>query len=230
MTKSTKIFFAVLCLVFVGAAVLGGVCKNSIYGEENPDRLLEQNPEIEIALDKEVESPYFCNNVTCGIEELSEQADLIAVVSVTDDRKMELYSTKSQVKIEKIIAQTDLNVAEGDEIWVEELATVVAERSFHTEGYTLMEPGQQYLLLLQHLPCIEGYRYSKTEQITYTPVSVYFGKYCITKSERIEALDEKKIENLCYKDISGYALLTTEQEKVTHYEELYQEIISLFRL
>ena len=225
MTKSTKIFFAVLCLVLMGTTVFGIMFKSSIRGEENPDRLIAQNADIEIALDKEGENPYFCNDVTCSLNELKEQADLIAVVSVTDERTMELYSTKSQVKIEKIIAQRDSDLAAGDEIWVEELATIVSERSFHTEGYTLMEPGQQYLLLLQHLPCIDGYRYSKAEQMTYTPVSTYFGKYCITQQEKIEALDEKEMEQMRYKDILGYALLTTDSDKLAHYEELYQEIL-----
>ena len=225
MTKSTKIFFAILCLLFIGTAVFGIVFQRSICGEKNPDRLIEQNAEIEVALDKSSENPYFCNDATCSLKELSDRADLIAVVSVTDDRTMELYSTKSRVKIEKIIAQSDSDLVMGDEIWVEELATVVAERSFHTEGYTLMEPGQQYLLLLQHLPCIEGYRYSKTEQVTYTPVSAYFGKYCLSKNEKIEALDEKNVENLRYSDISDYALLTTDQDKVSNYEELYHQIL-----
>ena len=207
MTKSTKIFFAVLCLVLMGTTVFGIMFKSSIRGEENPDRLIAQN------------------DVTCSLDELKEQADLIAVVSVTDERTMELYSTKSQVKIEKVIAQRDSDLAAGDEIWVEEVATIVSERSFHTEGYTLMEPGQQYLLLLQHLPCIDGYRYSKAEQMTYTPVSTYFGKYCITQQEKIEALDEKEMEQMRYKDILGYALLTTDSDKLAHYEELYQEIL-----
>lgn len=226
MTKSTKIFFSLLCLALIGTTVFGIVFKNSIREAENPHRVIEQNAEIEIALDKEEENLYFCDDVTCSLKDLREQADLIAIVSVTDDRTLELYSTKSQVKIEKIIEQTDSDLTAGDEIWVEELATIVSEKNFHTEGYTLMEPGQQYLLLLQHLPCIEGYRYSKTEQMTYTPVSTYFGKYCITKNEKIQILDEEEIEQMRYKDISDYALLTTEREAVSHYEKLYQEVLN----
>lgn len=226
MTKSTKFFFTLLCLSLLGVIVFGFVFQNSVRGAENPECLMGQSAEIEVALDEETESPYFCDDVSCDFNELKKQADLIAVVSVTDARAMELYSTKSQVKIEKIIEQTDSDLTAGDEIWVEELATIVSETNFHTAGYTLMEAGQQYILLLQHLPCIEGYRYSKTEQMTYTPVSNYFGKYCITRDETIQILDEEEIEQMHYNDISDYALLTTEQEVVSHYEKLYQEALN----
>lgn len=226
MTKSTKVYVAVLGLVLLLVAVYGWNCGRDIWGEKNPNRVLEQNVEIMFSLDEEDEdSPYFCNDADCSLKDLEERADLIAVVSLEKEQTAELYSTKSKVKLEKILVQKDEALSDGDEIWVEEIATIISEENYDTEGYALMKPGQQYILLLQHLPCIEGYRYSKEEEITYMPVSVYFGKYCITESETIKALQESELEDIHYSQVSDYALYTTNGKVAEKYEKLYQEVL-----
>lgn len=226
MTKSTKMYTVVLGLVFLAVAAYGWLCEKDVWGEENPNRILERNPQIVVSIDEgDVDSPYFCNAAECTLKELEARADLIAIVSLGEVQTAKHYSTKSKIKLEKILAQRDGTLTEGDEIWMEELATVFVESSYDTEGYALMKPGQQYLLLLQHLPCIEGYRYSEEEALTYTPVSMYFGKYCITDNETIEVVDATEAENIYYSQVFEYALFTRDPKKVANYKKLYQEVL-----
>lgn len=226
MTKSTKIYFIILDLFFIGALALGIVCMNSVTGEKNPDKELEKNDSISFSLEEDMYNPYFINTSTCELEALEEVAEVIVVVSIGEEREMKLCSTKSQVKVEKILKQKDSSILEGQKIWIEEPATITVGRSFSTDGYQLMKNGQRYILFLKHLPCMDGYQYSRTEKNTFTLVSEYYGKFCVTEKEKIELLKNDTKDELLYREVSDYALFTENQDKVDTYQKLYKEVMS----
>ena len=227
MTKTTKIYFIILGLFFGVALVYGMICMKSVHGEKNPNKMLEKKSDILLSLEEDMYNPYFINTSACTLQALEDAADMIAIVSVGDNREMKMYSTKSQVKIEKILQQKSSAFFEGEKIWIEEPATISVGRSFSTDGYQLMKIGQKYLLFLKHLPCIDGYQYSKVEQTAFTLVSEYYGKFCITEQEKIEVLQNEAEEELFYYNVNNYALFTEEQDKVDTYKKLYKEVTDI---
>ncbi|HEU4965443.1 MAG TPA: hypothetical protein VFV52_16585 [Bacilli bacterium] len=108
-----------------------------------------------------------------SLEELENDADLIALVTFTGERVRDdikvtdtkyIPLSKSTVKIEKLY-KGDENV--NDHIYVYEEAAVDKNTYVNTEGYKWMDESGRYLLFLHKLSNFEGYNI----------LGIYQGKY-----------------------------------------------------
>lgn len=224
MTKNTKRYFIFIFMVVFVSFIYGTVGKGQNYGERNPDVLLEQKQDFSIQLSEGFYDEYFLNAKNITLQQMKNRADIIVTASVSDEREMGQYSTNTKVIIDKVWQSKDGTVKEGNKIWIEEPATISWEHSFCTDGYQIMKKNRKYLLFLMHLPCIEGYRYNKREARTYTVVSEYYGKYCVTGEEKISLYGDVGEEGLEYKDVADYAIFSEKEEVIKRYVAFADEV------
>lgn len=231
MTRSTKFLGMLMIIFFVVAGIWGIMKMQTNYGETDPDTVIENiTDDVRMQYcDENIYDSIFLDQSDCSLAELEQKSELVVEVSVEEGRKMEFASTLSPVTVKQIIFAKNDAVKVGDIIYIEEPATIV-EDVFSTYGYQLMKHGQNYILFLQHLPCIEGYKYSEKESKTYTLVSEYFGKYCTSKKENMALYQENDEEEISYKKVSSYAIYTCNKEILNTYINLWAKIQDEYNL
>lgn len=186
--------------------------------------LWKETQDFSIELSEGMYDEYFINTGEVTLQNIEDRADMVVTVEVLDEREMGQYSTNTKVVIDQVWKAKEKNIKEGKEIWIEEPATVLEEVFYETDGYQMMKKGEKYLLFLMHLPCIDGYQYSKKEEQTYTVVSEYYGKYCMTDEEQIKLFQNEEDKEKKYQDVEDYALLTEENSIVEQYAHLLHEV------
>lgn len=204
-----------IIVLFYGRSVV-----QSVTGVENPDQALELNPQMGVQYST-VSTNYFYNEL-CTVTDIEEYSEIIVKVRVLEDRSMSLRSTRSAVSVEEIYKDLNDELVEGDTIYVVEPVSFLRGDEFYTHGWIYIQTGEEYILFLKHLECVEGYTYTKEEKISYMPVSELFARYDVTGTEQVELL--QNAENILYNDIQEYAVLTEDEKKLNLYNQMREQV------
>lgn len=227
MIRTTKIFFAIcVCsiLLFFAAAV---TLRFSYHGYtklaqlEKAENLQEYLLEVE---DAEEDDSVFSD--VHNYEELENASDVIARVSVTDERDLFLLDViKTQVEVKEVY-KGDLKTDQI--IWIYEPAgfSYNISKTYNTlNGYQLMKSRKEYYVFLQPLITADGYRKSAKEKNTFLPSTTNYSIIPVEKGEHT-VLEQSKVDEkeYKYKQIQEQEILTTNKETM----EVYLKIKSDF--
>ena len=211
----------VIIICIISAWIYGNNGIKAITGVHNPDTALSENPAMEIFYTAGQKKSYFNNEHNYSLDDMEKDSSLIARISITNSREMSLRSTKTMVKIEKIYKKNSINIAVGDNIYIIEPVSYIRGEEFYTNGWQYMKTGDTYLVFLKNLECIDGYRYTKEEELSFMPVSEIFSKKNLSQDESCMIFDVN--ENL-YLNVSSLAFLTSEETIVDNYVKIWKDI------
>lgn len=199
-----------------------------LYGRWNVRNVSgESNPDTATAVNEAIRVQYVENSIgflDADIQTLSaleQEAEIIVRATVLEERIMSARSTKTEICVNEVLSQTDANLSAGDIIYLIEPVTFLRGEVYDTNGYQMAHTGEEYIFLLKHLECVEGYRYTKEQEITYMPVSVYYSKYAVSYEETIETLGSGEV---LYGEIQDYAILTDSDNVLSLYETLKDQV------
>lgn len=226
MMRRNVIFIVIMIICYISIVGYGRQSIQNVEVESNPDLALESYPEMEVMY-APADSDYFINNPSCTLADIEAAADIVVKIKVCDDRVMSLRTTQSLIQIEEIFYDPFEELSINDEIYIIEPVSFIRGDSFYTGGWNYMQTGQEYIVYLKHLECIEGYEYTDQEQISYMPVSELYAKYNVNEVEVVEVLQDK--ENLIYKEVQNYAFLSEDIECVDTYNKIQEQIMEKFQ-
>lgn len=212
---------AVIIICILSAWIYGKDGIGTTTGNHNPDSALSENSDMQIFYIAEQDTPYFCNDSNYKLEGMEQDSSLIALVSVTDSREMSLRSTKTMVTIEKIFKDNSESISVGDDIYIIEPVSYIRGEEFYTYGWQYMKTGDTYLVFLKNLECVEGYRYTKEEEISFMPVSEIFSKKNISHNELVRTFDVNEDR---YINVTSLAFFTLDEAIVDNYAKIWQDI------
>lgn len=231
MTRSTKIYFiAILCITVV-CFIMGIFIRNSYTGYSTFEEMekTENLQKYDVQLHDAEEYDIFDTSVK-DYSDLEKTADLIAKVSVADERKMFPYTTtKTKVIIEEVLkgeAET------GQQVFIYEpvnFSYSVSKRYKSIGGYQIMKEGEEYYVFLQKLKASEGYKMSDDEKNSYLPSTALYSKFPVQKGN-IRILDSKKLDNdgYSYGKVENLEIITSEQKVLSMYKNMKKEVLKKF--
>lgn len=220
MSRKKRIIIPLLVVISVIISLIYGKYEISgATGDKNPDDVIEKNSSLKIQYRGDT-SEYF-NNDLSSLDELEECSDIIIKAEISDDRVMSLYSTKTSIAIKEIYKSDNDELSEGDVIYLIEPASINLEETYDTNGYKLVKTGDEYILFLKHLVCVDNYKYSPDEEISYMPVSELYSRFDVSNDEIAEVLTS---DDVLYSEVSNYALFTTNKNDIDTYINLKKEI------
>ena len=226
-----RIFLVLFCLIIlvgVGVSVSTKASINSNSDLGNLDGYSDFTLNLSEIEGMDIENPYF-NEVINSVSELESQSKLIVKVSKIVKREQVSRATLTTVKVDEVI-KGDLDV---DEILIYEPSyfwTYQDDKSqgyFPTEGYQIMQDGNQYVLFLQGLKVPEAYRMSDEEKRSYLPISQQYGKFPVESSEWEPQI--VKSDGMIYEDFQVFELLTKKEKVLQRYLELKNEVIETYK-
>lgn len=195
----------------------------NVSGESSPTLVMKMNKTIPVQC-TEYSIGFFDNDIPT-LSALEQETDIVIRASILEGRTMSARSTKTEICINEVLSQTDADLSAGDIIYLLEPVTFLRGEIYNTNGYQIAHTGEEYIFLLKHLECVEGYQYTKEQEITYMPVSVYYSKYAASHKEVIEPLGSG---NVFYGDIQDYAILTNRNDVLSQYETLMNQVIEKY--
>lgn len=199
-----------------------------LYGRWNVKNVSgESSPDVAAAMNKAIRVQYaenaagFFDAEMTALSALEQEAEIIIKATVLEGRIMSARSTKTELCVHEVLSPANANLSAGDTIYLIEPVTFLRGEVYDTNGYQMAHTGEEYIFFLKHLACVEGYRYTKEQEMTYMPVSVYYSKYAVSYKEVIETLDS---EEVFYEEIKDYAILTDSEHVLALYETLMNQV------
>lgn len=215
-----KIFLNIsLCVICFFALLYGIWNVKHVYGESNPDAALVANESIKVQYAESADG--FLNINVADLLILEQNSDIIVKAKVLEDRTMSARSTKTKLCIKEVLSSVNANLSEGDDIYLIEPVTLLRGEVYDTNGYQMAHTGEEYIFLLKNLECVDGYCYTKEQEITYMPTSVYYSKYAVSYMEIPKILNSRAV---LYNDIKDYAILTEDNNTLSTYETLMKQV------
>lgn len=214
--------FIIICVV--SALIYGRNGIKTTTGVHDPDIALSENAAMEIFYTAGQKTSYFNNESNYSLNDMEKDSSLIARVTVTNSREMSLRSTKTMVKIEEIYKDNSANLSKGDSIYIIEPASYVRGEEFYTNGWQYLKTGDTYLIFLKNLGCVDGYKYTKEEEMSFMPVSEIYSKKNLSHDESCVVFDSAET---LYSSISAFAFLTSEETVVDNYDKIWKNIMDL---
>ena len=211
-----QIILWIACLIIL---LYGRWNVRNVFGESNPDTAAAVNEAIRVQYVEN--SAGFFDAEIPTLSALEQEAEIIVRATVLEERIMSARSTKTEIYVDEVLSQADTNLSAGDIIYLIEPVTFLRGEVYDTNGYQMAHTGEEYIFLLKHLECMEGYQYTKEQEITYMPVSVYYSKYAVSYEETIETLGSGEV---FYGEIQDYAILTDSDNVLSLYETLKDQV------
>lgn len=217
--KKISFLQIILCIACFFILLYGRWNVKNVSGESSPDAAAAMNEAIRVQYTEN--SIGFFDSELPTLSALEQEADIIIKATVLEKRTMSARSTKTDICVNEVLSQTDTDLSAGDIIHIIEPVTFLRGEVYDTNGYQIAHTGEEYIFLLKHLECVEGYQYTKEQETTYMPVSVYYSKYAISNEETIETLGSGEI---LYGEIQDYAILTDSDNVLSLYETLMNQV------
>lgn len=217
--KKTSFLQIILYIACFSILLYGRWNVKNVSGESNPDVVMKLNEAIQVQY-AEYSDGFFGAELPV-LSSLEQEADIIIKATVLEERTMSARSTKTELCINEVLSPADTSLSAGDIIYLIEPVTFLRGEIYDTNGYQMAHTGEEYIFLLKHLECVEGYQYTKEQEITYMPVSVYYSKYAESYEETIETLSSGEV---FYEEIQDYAILTNSNKVLSQYEILMNQI------
>lgn len=222
--------FLVLCgVILAGAVVYGKVTAASFYDDTNVNELIQRSGGGVSPHDNdEYVSTYF-NNQQRSVTQLENEAELIVSAKPTRDRINYSNAIRTVVQVTGVIKGSD--VKPGDHIFVFEpgsFSTRISSSEFSyysLGGYNLMREGQEYILLLKHLPKPAGYHYNDEQAMTFMPISSYYAKFPLNSEPGSGYLERAEWDKVVsYDRVKDWDILTSDPNVLQTYRQLKAEI------
>lgn len=231
MTRNTKIYFLTL-FIFISATIGYALAtKHSFTGEYHLRQIKKQYHLDHFIYSDDEDSLYFDDSINT-LDELEIHSDLIVKVQSFNNSELFLNSVKTPVKILDIYKTKD-HLEKGDLIYIQEPVSISYQKGMENmtsiRGYVLMNDHQEYLLFLKHLDKVKGYKYKKSEEMTYIPVSTRFSKYC--KEESPLFIDSKRIEEgeIHYRDFKDASAIFIKSDELKQYQSISSQVYDKYQ-
>ncbi|KML23300.1 MULTISPECIES: hypothetical protein [Priestia] len=231
MKRSIKTLYLVIMLVLIGSVSLGIIIKKSFINDVHIDNISKKFEESNVSISEEDEftKTYFQNNIT-NLKDLINKSDLIIKGTVNTNRKMLNQSILTEIQIQDIY-KNDSNQKLKDSLYIFEPTYFNFDTYIVQSGYNIMKTKNQYVLFLKRIKVPDNYKYKGKEEITYVPVSTYYGKYP-TNNKKITKLisnNEKDNSTLTYHQIEDYEVLTSNEQILNKFLEIKHDVKQNFK-
>ncbi|MGE6631662.1 hypothetical protein [Bacillus sp. NPDC077027] len=227
MKFKVKLLYSITFFLFLFSIVYGFIVKASLKDDVHIHKSLKEFDSFIVSNDdaSEYTDIYFNNNIV-NVDNLFAKSELVVVGKIADKRLNYNQAIKSEFKIEKILKSDSDENNQLKKILVFEPSYFSFDTYNVQSGYNLMESNRSYLLFLKHLKTPKGYKYKKDEEITYMPVSTFYSKYVFkTKKDNTKLISAQALNNLKYREIKDYDLLTSDAEIFNMYKTLKNELL-----
>ena len=219
-----RLFRAVLILsvLILSSAMYGKKVMTTVWGEKNPDILLTSMNNITICVADELNENFDDEQIN-DYDDLIDTSAIILKGKVDGERTMSVGSTDTNFIVDKIYKDDTKSLISGENIIIVEPFSIHLEAVYNSFGYQMLKKGEEYILFLNPLKCVDGYRYSNKEKISFMPSTQYFSRYCITMEEKMKLLEQNDDE-LLYSDYSENAFLTYDSNIKAKYIAIQEKI------
>ncbi|MDR2042897.1 MAG: hypothetical protein LBQ15_00715 [Clostridium sp.] len=224
MTRNTKLLGVAAALSFAAVLFFGlYVVRTTVWGTKNPDELLRGTAAIQLSLEEQ-DAPYFADGIR-SLRELEEASLVVVKARVEGERVMSLRSTETGIRIETIYQDATGSLREGETVYLVEPFSIVSDEFYSaTNGYQMVREGEEYLFFLNRLQAVEGYEFSRKERISFLPSTAKYSRYCLSSDETAAAIIRTGAERLFYRAYRDYALLSEDENAVSVYQKIREEI------
>lgn len=223
MTKKTKLFMVVaMACIILSCVVVGRVTANSFVDETDLDEYLSQkNPKIcycEMGYDEDTNVGFVNGDKIQAISDMMKEDTEVARVRLKKEVKRSIYyeCVLSSVEIEEVYQGS---LEQGDVISVFEPVDCRETEIDCTDGYSLMQEEEEYILFLKPLKNA-GYGDGK---YVYAPVSTTYAKYLCSDSLP-NLFTEEELEN---PDTMFSYSECKDDEVYLHNQEMYEKYCKL---
>ena len=161
------------------------------------------------------------------MKDLVETADLIVKVTATNEREIKYQCILTKAKV-NFVYKGDFTLKDKY-IYVYEYANVgfiagkVSYISTHT--YNIMNEDEQYYLILKFNKMPKGYEYSEKDIRTYLLSNVYYSKFAVDDSQKMQCFPANSQKEIMYKDIKEWNILTNAADQLNDYYEKRGELL-----
>lgn len=194
MTKKTKLFMVVtMACIILGSVVVGRVTANSFVDDTNLDEYLSrENPKVcycEMGYDEETNVGFANGEKIHNISDMMKNDTEVVKVRLKKEVKRSIYyeCVLSLVEIDEVYRGS---LAQGDVISVFEPVDCRETEIDCTDGYSLMQEKEEYILFLKPL---KNAGYGDGEYV-YAPVSTTYAKY-LCSDTLPNLFSEEELEN-----------------------------------
>ena len=228
--KSALTAAAVLVAVLVMGIIVGRVTSASFIHNEDLETYLK-NPDLKVVYcdmgyDEDTNRGYLDNEKITKRESLETPEAVIVKVrqNAKYERKISYECVISQVEVEQVY-QGEL--AEGEMLTILEPVDCESPKEMMcTDGYSLMQKGQEYILFLKKL---KNSHYG-SDPYVYAPSSTQFGKYPVESGDVTlftpEQIDDGEFLN--YSEIGQEEIFLDEKEVYERYLKLREEVLAVY--
>lgn len=222
--RGSNLALLAICGIAIALSILyGKYVMSTVWGESSPEEtLVAGDGSIKITLTEGNASAFYDNAVT-NLSDLEAVSELILEVEITDRRSMSLQSTETAAEVKAIYKDNTGTLEVGQSIYLIEPFSIVRNEVYMSPGYQTVWSGERYLLFLNPPSAVEGYEFDEKEKISFMPSTALFSRYCISKEETVDVVEETE-QQLLYEDYKEYALLTYSRTDADIYNEIFSEI------
>lgn len=227
--KWKKYFFIAWAVIIAASIALAFNIHSSIIPLDISSQGLES---MTLRSSKEVysldaDSPYVDQNRS--MQELYDSCDLAVKVTALDEREAKYESILTSVKVDEVYKGDA--ALKDKKIYVYEYAMIFMfdnEYVIDTYGgtYNIMNPGDQYYLLLDFNDMPEGYEYSAKDKSTYLISNLYYGKFSCEDAS-LTAFRAEEANQLPYNDVKKCAIIAKDSEEIQNYNLRRNDLLNI---
>ena len=92
---------------------------------------------------------------------------------------MSLVSTETKINILEIYKDETNSLEVGNTVYLIEPFSIILEETYYTSGYQMVSQGQEYILFLNEIQAVDGYKLTKKESISFIPSTNLYSRYYI---------------------------------------------------
>ena len=180
MKKQIIVTALIVTIAVVGCFIHGKKVMSTTWGEMDPDVLIDSNKSMTVQVE-ELENDVFDDESISEFSDLYDNSAVIIMAKVDGERKMCLQSTDTIISVEKIYKDETTKLSKGESIILVEPFSIHLESTYHSTGYQMLKKNGEYILFLNPLKCVDGYKFNKREQMSFMPSTTCFSRYCISE-------------------------------------------------
>ena len=230
--KWKKYFFIAWAVILAGSIAFAVYIRNSILPLDMTSSGLEKMTiRTEKGLYNLSDDSQFASQ-ELSMQELYDSSDLVVKVTALDEREAKYESILTAVTVDEVYKGD--SALKDKKIYVYEFAYIFLfdnEYLIDTYGgtYNIMNPGNQYYLLLNFNKMPDGYQYSKKDKNTYLISNIYFGKFSCDENHisSVQVIPEESMNQLRYADIKNWDILPKDSSEISEYTKKRKDLLNI---
>ncbi|MGL5152171.1 MAG: hypothetical protein ACRC7N_16575 [Clostridium sp.] len=201
-----NIFFVVaLTFIFILCVFVGIYTRNSFIDDVSDGRLEYYSSDLRFFMTSSLESGSKREKIT-DVDELSNEADLILKVKITENKEYKAYSFLTECNVVEIYSnKRNLELKEKIYIYDPSWYSVPHKSYMAMEGYNFLKKGDEYLVFLNTIEVPDGYKLSNKEMSTFNLTNTKISRFNLQEDDNVILLETDNLDKgIKYTELNEY--------------------------